>query len=456
MNKTKQIIILIALHFGCICLAQQTPYLPMPKAASMPNYSTQTNSNHINRGISNQSDLFNQITERTQRQNEITIQKANYNIGQSAIQRQAKKEAEADILALRPSINYSLPSWASHTGTEYYFQAFDKLLLSDSLYSLKENTFLIENAFFNNQLDKSAFDQTINNCRTFLISIMKERGYDLNSNTVKNLVLFQFFSETLQLKKSKEKHLPFQYDFDDYMGIKDHSKMFITKLLKTGTGQCHSMPLLYLILANEIGAEAYLSLSPNHSYIRFPDDNGKWYNIELTNGMFSTTSYILQSGYIKSEALQNKIYMQNLSRKELMAQQLVDLAQGYIRKFGYDEFIAEIITKALQLHPNSINANMIKANLDTARFQYVMKQLNINPLDTKQLQQIGYFPKAVELLNMVNEQYNTVDNLGYEPMPAEAYQKWLQAMKNTEQKQENDRIQKMFNGLNAKAKTLHD
>ena len=57
---------------------------------------------------------------------------------------------------------------------------------------------------------------------------------------------------------------------------------------------------------------------------------------------------------------------------------------------------------------------------------------------------------------MVNEQYNAVDTLGYDPMPAEAYKKWLQAMKNTEQKQENDRIQKMFNGLNAKAKTLRN
>ena len=148
--------------------------------------------------------------------------------------------------------------------------------------------------------------------------------------------------------------------------------------------------------------------------------------------------------------------MQNLSRKELMAQQLADLAQGYIHKFGYDEFITKVIDKALQLHPNSINANMIKANLDTARFEYVMKQLNINPRDHQQLQQIGYFPKAVELLNMVNEQHNAVDNLGYDPMPAEAYQKWLQAMKNTEQKQENDRRQKMFNGLNAKAKTLRN
>lgn len=454
MTRTRHVINLLILHFGCPGLAQNIPELPMPKWVTIPNYAIQLNT--INRGIPKQPDYFKQTISQTQQQNEANIKEIEYYIKQTILQRQTYNALNTDITTLKAEMLYSLPSWASRPGAEYYCQAFDKLILSDSLYPLKENTFLIENTYYNNKLDKQVFDQTINNYRTFLISIMKERGYDTNSNTAKNFILFQFFSETLQLKKSKEKHIPFQYDFDDYSGLKDHSKMFITKLLKTGTGQCHSMPLLYLILADEIGAEAYLSLSPNHSYIRFPDDNGKWYNIELTNGRFSTTSYILQSGYIKSEALQNKIYMQNLSRKELMAQQLADLAQGYIHKFGYDEFITKVIDKALQLHPNSINANMIKANLDTARFEYVMKQLNINPRDHQQLQQIGYFPKAVELLNMVNEQYNAVDNLGYEPMPAEAYQKWLQAMKNTEQKQENDRIQKMFNGLNAKTKTLRN
>ena len=456
MNKTKKLLYLLAMQYGCTCLAQNLPDIVIPQAAEIPNYPIQINNPTIKRGMPLQPAQNDPDFSRKQRQNQTIMQEADRDIKQSALQRQAMQDAQADISALRSNINYSLPSWASRPGVEYYYKAFDNLIMSDSLYSLKDNIFLIENAYFDNKLDKHAFDETIKNCRTFLIDIMKERGYDLSSNTAKNYMLFQFFSETLQLKKTKAKHLPFTYDFEDYAGIKDHSKMFITKLLNTATGQCHSMPLLYLILADEIGAEAYLALSPNHSYIRFPDDNGKWYNIELTNGMFSTTSYILQSGYIKSEALLNKIYMQNLSRKELMAQQLADLAQGYVRKFGYDEFVGKVIHRALELYPNSINANMIKANLDTARFEYVMRQLNINPHDGKQLQAIGQFPKAVELLNGVNRQYDLIDNLGFEPMPQEAYQQWLQAMKGEEQKRESIKAQEMLKGLKTGLKTVRD
>ena len=80
--------------------------------------------------------------------------------------------------------------------------------------------------------------------------------------------------------------------------------MFVQKLLVTGKGQCNSLPKLYLILAEEIGAEAHLALSPNHSYIKFPDDEGNWHNIELTNNMLTTDAFILNSGYVKAEAIQ--------------------------------------------------------------------------------------------------------------------------------------------------------
>ncbi|MCB6089724.1 hypothetical protein LIT77_13515, partial [Flavobacterium psychrophilum] len=204
---------------------------------------------------------------------------------------------------------------------------------------------------------------------------MKELNYDLNSNSAKNFMLFKFFSETLQLKGFKTKHLPLKYDFEDFNGDKNWSKMFVTKLLKTGKGQCHSLPLLYLTLAEEIGATAYLALAPKHSYIKFQDENKKWYNIELTNGMFTAPSFILNNGYVRSEALQNHIYMQELSKKELLAQLYSDLAMGYIAKFGYDDFVQNVAQKALSLYPNGIAPNMLLSNFNTFRFEYAMKKL---------------------------------------------------------------------------------
>ncbi|MCB6089733.1 hypothetical protein LIT77_13560, partial [Flavobacterium psychrophilum] len=168
------------------------------------------------------------------------------------------------------NINYNLPSSSNKLGTEYYRDVFDKMqILDETNYSIKEVNFQIENAFFENKLDKAEFDKIIKQSGEFIIAKMKELNYDPNSNSAKNFMLFKFFSETLQLKDFKTKHLPLKYDFEDFNGDKNWSKMFVTKLLKTGTGQCHSLPLLYLTLAEEIGATAYLALAPKHSYIKF-------------------------------------------------------------------------------------------------------------------------------------------------------------------------------------------
>ena len=40
-----------------------------------------------------------------------------------------------------------------------------------------------------------------------------------------------------------------------------------------------------------------------------------------------------------NQITQNHIYLQNLSKQELLSEFYVDLANGYIHKFGYDEFI---------------------------------------------------------------------------------------------------------------------
>lgn len=456
MDRIVRLFYLPVMLCSSCCFAQKLPSFPVPGPISMkvpvinetPQKTTGTPPQNL------PSSLYADMNKQGQ-QNQNLMNEAERDI---RLQNQMKKqEMQADIESLRSEIRYSLPSWSKTPGTEFYREAFDKIILLDTTFSIKGANFLVENAFFGNKMNKAEFDKVIKESSNFLIAKMKELNYSLTDNSAKNFMLFQFFSETLQLKSSKQEHLPFKYDFEDYMGFESHSKLFVSKLIETGSGQCHSLPMLYLILAEEIGAEAYLALSPNHSYIRFPDQKGKWYNAELTNGMFSTESYILQSGYIKSEALQNKIYMENLSRKELLGQHLTDLAGGYIFKFGYDEFVQTIIDKALALYPNSITANMLKANIASARFEHVMKQLGINPKDPNDLQNIKYFPKAIELLDSVNQQFDLVDNLGYEHMPEDAYQKWLQAMAGEKQKQDNETISKQLKGILAKpSKTLKD
>ncbi len=378
-----------------------------------------------------------------QQNNQIIREIQQYEKQKAETLKEIYKEANTN----NDGINYNLPSFSNRTGTVYYRDVFNKMLvLNDTNYSVKDVNFDIENAYFENKLNKAEFDKYITQTAEFLLAKMKELNYD-NSNSAKNLILFKYFSEVMSVKGFKDKHFPIKYDFDDYWGAKNWDKMFVTKLLRTNSGQCHSMPLLYLTLAEQIGAVAYLSLSPNHSYIKFQDEKEKWYNLELTNGMFTVSSFILNNGFIRAEAIQNKIYMQNLSKKELLSQFYTDLASGYIHKFGYDEFVYKIIQKALQLYPNSINAQMHLSIYQQEKFRFVTKQLNINPENKKQLQQIKYYPKAVQLLNQVNLQFDKIDDLGFQFMPLDAYEKWLGSLKQIKNKQESQIAADQIKGL---------
>tara|TARA_R110002049_G_scaffold277604_3_gene456151 strand:- start:2749 stop:4080 length:1332 start_codon:yes stop_codon:yes gene_type:complete len=354
------------------------------------------------------------------------------------------KQIYADLKTDR--INYSLPSYGNIESTKHYRNAYNQISqLNTDDFSVKKATFIIENAYYEEQKNYAEFEKTIKQTGDFIREKMTELEFDQNSNLAKNYMLFKFFSDTLEIKSKNLKHLPFKYDFEDYMGIEDWSKMFVSKLLATGKGQCNSLPRLYLILAEEIGAEAFLSLSPNHSYIKFRDEDNNWYNVELTNGMFTTDSSILQSGFIKSEALQNEIYMQKMTEKQLLSQLLSDFAQGYARKFGYDTFVNQVIDKALELYPNSISANMMKSNYLTIQFEYVAQQVGINPRNHQELQNIRHYPKIVKLLNQVNSQYDQVDDLGFEFMSPEDYQKWLSSLQETKQQEDNEAMKKQFN-----------
>ncbi|MBT2622851.1 hypothetical protein [Chryseobacterium sp. ISL-6] len=337
------------------------------------------------------------------------------------------------------NMSYDLPTLSGKAGTQSYYDAFDKLSGMDAEnYSLTDANFTVENAFYGNKQNSSQLKSSVEKTAKQLLQKMRERKQDTESNVSKNLMIFEYFSKDMKLGGTT--HKAFEYDFKDYLGEKDWSKMFVSKLLKTGSGQCHSMPQYYLMLAEAMGTEAYLALAPNHSYIRFIDDEGKLRNIELTNGMFSTNTFLLESGYIKSEALQNKIYMENLTKKELLGMAYFDLARGYVHKFGYDEFVNKVIDKALELYPNGIAPNMEKSNVSRTRLLSALRRLGINPEDKRDVERAGYFPKAVDQFKQLQEQFTKINNLGYAEMPSSAYEAWLGSLKTETNKMESEAL----------------
>lgn len=356
---------------------------------------------------------------------------------QVALQEQAIKDIYKEVNSSYGGVRYNFPSYGSDKRTSHYYQAFKELsAMNPDDFSIKDATFIIENAFYENQSDKGKFDKTIANIAGFIEAAMKEQQLDPKSNLSKNLSIYQFIADTLSAGGTT--HKPYTYDFNDYMGKENWDNMFVSKLLYQGSGQCNSMPRLYMILAEEIGAESYLAFAPNHSFIRFKDQIGEWHNAELTSGAIMSDIFMLDSGFMKAETVQNGNYMTGLTKRQIMAQLLDDLASGYISKFGRDEFVQEVIDKSLELHPDGINPNIHQFNMKLARMSFVAQQLQ-----AKSPEQLKPYPQAMQLLQELAEQDRKLKNLGFEEMPKERYEAWLNSLKQEKEKQDNEK----FSGL---------
>lgn len=341
------------------------------------------------------------------------------------------------------AIQYDLPSKSNSPGAGYFIKASEKInqMLSGAIpINLKQAIFETENAYLEGKLNYQKFDKGIQD----LINIAKlkalQDGYNWKNPQTRNIMLFRVMADTLKVKlPSQESYVtsyPMRYDFEDYMGKKDWTKMFISKLLASKSGQCHSLPLLYLILCEETGTKANLAFSPSHTYAKFKDQSGNWHNLELTNGRIVSDAFIIGSGYITAEALKNRIYMEPLTNKQTIAQCLADLAKEYAQKYGYDNFVSQCIDSTLKYNPRNIFARQVKSDYQTLRFDYVVNQVGRLHPDTLKI----HYPKVYQLLKERNQTYQFIDASGYQEMPEQAYREWLKSVDKEAEKEKREEI----------------
>ncbi len=247
----------------------------------------------------------------------------------------------------------------------------------------------------------------------------------------KSIAVFKLLNDTVRILIAEDeivRLLPYSYDFDDYMGEKNWSKMFVTKLLATHKGNCHSLPYLYKILADELGVKnAWLSFAPNHIYIKNWYEQTGWYNTELTSGQFPVDAWIMASGYVSTDAIRNGIYMDTLSNVQAVANCALDLAKGYERKFRVytDSFIIKCCDLTLKYHPNNINAIIYKA--ETMRKMYFIYQKE-NPA------------LAAQIYTEMEKLYVQAMDWGYKEMPEKMYREWLMAVSKQKEKYSNKKV----------------
>lgn len=308
--------------------------------------------------------------------------------------------------------------------------------------NFKKAVFSVENAYVGGILDTTFLNKQINFLKNLTIQISKNNSLEYEekdkSTVEKYASLFTAMKDTTRLVGTNEKellHLPFNYDFDDVFGHENWSKMFVSKLLETHTGNCHSIPYLYKIIAEEIGVTANLALAPNHVYIKHRSIKNGWYNTELTSGIFPIDAWLMASGYIHLDAIRNGVYMKALDDKESIALCLVDLAQGYQKQEFYDlDFVIKCADKALEYFPNYVNAMILKTEAKGKKIENILDGFNTDFSDVRK------YPKTHAIFKEIENELTKIHELGYRQMPEEMYLDWLVSLKEEKQKYANQKI----------------
>lgn len=289
-------------------------------------------------------------------------------------------------------------------------------------FSLKDAFYIYESAYGHGYLSYEEYTKVLNESVAFIRQWAKENGYDLHQTEAAHYCIQRFMRDTLYIHRPvKKKHLPFFYDYTDYAGTQDVRNLHVTKTLATGTGQCHTLPVVYSLLAEGLNVPCYISYAPYHSFIKYPDHTGIIRNYEPTTHWPLTDQWYSDHLYIKTGAVRSKIYLDTLNPKMIVAACLLDLALGYRTRVGVADgaFMTECIDYAMRYFPGEANiqGQMLRVIIAATRLERLLSANKITDIG-----RVDEVPGARDLLNQIEAVDRRIEELGYQDVPEEAYQ----------------------------------
>ncbi len=328
--------------------------------------------------------------------------------------------------------DYSSSEFATQTKTySDALQSLKNMLDSKNNLSVAQAFFIIEHAYGGPYLTQNEFDNILKQSVAFIQTWMQQNGLDINDNIAVYYAIQKFMSEKLHISKEKGakdnrqelqiiEHDKFHYDYNDFAAEKDHRNFFLTKCLATGTGQCSSLPALYIVLAEALNVKAYLSLAPQHFLVKYPDNDRYLRNYEPTSNWDITDKWYLDNMFISREAVQNEIYLQAWNKEQMVADCILQLAFGYLRKFGAADgkFVIDCVKTANEYFPehNNLTIYFTLSSLYGHMLGRTMQEKGITSLND-----IVHYPEAMKYYKAWenNEQY--IQQLGYQDNPPQLY-----------------------------------
>lgn len=166
---------------------------------------------------------------------------------------------------------------------------------------------------------------------------------------------------------------PFAYDMRDPLGRNIQNKLLAT-YVRTRLGNCVSMPILFLIMADRLGLNVGLATSPHHVFVRYTTPEGRAVNLETTSGAHPARDvWFRENMPMTDAAIANGIYMRTLSRRESvahMAMIVVELLAGSQRH----QDVIDVTGTILEHSPNDIAALLYQASAYGAMFTQEFEQ----------------------------------------------------------------------------------
>jgi len=138
---------------------------------------------------------------------------------------------------------------------------------------------------------------------------------------------------------------PFAYDMRDPLGRNIQNKLLAT-YVRTRLGNCVSMPVLFLILADRLGLNVGLATAPHHVFVRYTTPEGRAVNLETTSGGHPARDVWYQQNMPMTDlAISNGLYMRTLSRRESVATIALTVGEFLLGAGRYSEVInvAEVL-----------------------------------------------------------------------------------------------------------------
>jgi len=462
-GKGKQRLVVVGIVLCCVFFVgivdAQTVGVSTPEFGSFeakevnPYY---TNSSLVETGTVEQSQMFMGGNAECviEQQNKVAMQQMGYNPpvipssdpyeAHSQIaneQKQSKQQRQQqEILEIMNEVREeSKKDYYSSAGflsdSRKYMDAFNNLndmLTGKRELSVGKAYYSIEAAYGNTYLTQEEYANVVGNSASFIKAWMKQNGLNAESSEDLHYGIQRFMGDTLSVgysymetKTRTTSHVPFEYDYKDFQGVQDYRNYFITKCFATGTGQCNSMPGVYLVLAEQLGAEAYLCFAPNHSYIKYPDSKGGMHAFEPTSNWMISDKWYMENMGISRDAMINGIYFDTLNSKMVVANCMLDLAYGYMQKFGVGDgvFIRQCLSTAIPYFPkmNNIYTYFLYSSLLAHQLENLLYEHGVTDLSG-----IDKVEGARELHDALIRNEEIIKSLGYRDMPEEMYMEMMQ------------------------------